>query len=125
MPSFGITRSRYSAVLLIQSVLRSPDLDLEPGHSLAFLDRMVVKRAKSGGVTANRSYNIALERQQLSEKRSICGEKKKVRCSLWLRSGPCPFRGAGLCMIDHGLKLYGCFKAAAAQILPNRDLSPL
>lgn len=38
-------------------------------------------RAESGDVAANRSYNIAAERQQLSEKRSICGEKG-VLCGL-------------------------------------------
>lgn len=83
---------------------------------------MVVKRAESGRVTANRSYNIAAERQQLSEEKECLWKKT---CSLWLRSGTSLFRSAGLCMTDHGLRLYGCFKGAATQILPSKDLTPL
>lgn len=82
----------------------------------------MVIRAESGGVAANRSYNIAAERQQLLEEKECLWKKT---CSLWLRSGPCLFRSAGVCMTDHGLRLYGCFKGVATQILPNKDLSPL
>lgn len=49
---------------------------------------MVVIRAESGGVTANRSYNIAAERQQLSEKKGVFVGKKRV-CGLDL--GPAHF----------------------------------
>lgn len=68
---------------------------------MPFLDWMVVIKAEIGGVTANRDFNIAAERQQLSEK----------GC-LWKGSAAEP-------------RLYAYFKEAVTQILTNKCFSPL
>lgn len=56
------------------------------------------------------------------KKRSICG-KNSVLCGL--DQGPAHLEVLVCVSLIMGSDFYGCFKAAAAQILPNRDLSPL
>lgn len=55
---------------------------LRASPSLAFLHCVVVKRAESGSVIANRSYNIAAESNSFQKKREYLWKKPHFFCGL-------------------------------------------